>query len=83
MTIDPAHTGQSRSKRRLRVLVVDDEAPSLADLVYELKTFEEVAEVVEAENADNALRALRDRPSMRCFSMSGCLGWTVSNWAGC
>ncbi len=59
MTIDPAHTGQSRSKRRLRVLVVDDEAPSLADLVYELKTFEEVAEVVEAENADNALRALR------------------------
>ncbi len=50
---------QPHPLRPIRVLAVDDEAPSLADLVYELKTFAEVTEVVEAENADNALRALR------------------------
>ncbi len=50
---------QPHPLRPIRVLCVDDEAPSLADLVFELKTFAEVAEVVEAENADNALRALR------------------------
>jgi DNA-binding LytR/AlgR family response regulator len=43
----------------IRVLVVDDEAPSLADLVYELRTFAEIAEIVEADSAASALRALR------------------------
>lgn len=57
MSPDSLRFGPLRSS--LRVLAVDDEAPSLADLVYELRTFPEIDEVVEADSAENALRALR------------------------
>jgi two-component system, LytTR family, response regulator LytT len=57
MSPDSVRFGPLRSS--LRVLAVDDEAPSLADLVYELRTFPEIDEVVEADSAENALRALR------------------------
>ena len=45
---------------QLNVLAVDDEAPSLADLVYELRAQPEVARVVEVPDATSALRALRE-----------------------
>lgn len=48
----PAGTG-------LRLLAVDDEAPSLADLVYELRAIEGVASVVAANDATEALREVR------------------------
>jgi DNA-binding LytR/AlgR family response regulator len=46
----------------LRVLAVDDEAPSLADLVFELRRLPGVDEVIEANDATSALRSLRDEP---------------------
>jgi DNA-binding LytR/AlgR family response regulator len=42
-----------------KILAVDDEAPSLTDLVFELRAFDCVAQVVEARDATDALRALR------------------------
>jgi DNA-binding LytR/AlgR family response regulator len=45
--------------RTLSILAVDDEAPSLADLVYELRAQPNVARVVEAMGATDALRILR------------------------
>jgi DNA-binding LytR/AlgR family response regulator len=50
----------STSTRKLRVLAIDDEAPALADLVFELRTFDVVGSVTEAPDANAALRALRD-----------------------
>jgi DNA-binding LytR/AlgR family response regulator len=50
----------STSLRKLRVLAIDDEAPALADLVFELGTFDFVGTVTEASDANAALRALRD-----------------------
>ena len=46
-------------RSELRILAVDDEAPSLADLVFELKALAAVVEVIEARDAGEALRALR------------------------
>jgi DNA-binding LytR/AlgR family response regulator len=46
--------------RKLRVLAIDDEAPALADLVFELRTFDVIESVTEATDANAALRALRD-----------------------
>jgi DNA-binding LytR/AlgR family response regulator len=48
------------SSPELRVLAVDDEAPSLADLVFELRSLARIGDVVEANDATGALRALRD-----------------------
>jgi DNA-binding LytR/AlgR family response regulator len=59
MTPTSQRADASEPARSLRVLAVDDETPSLADLVYELRTFPEVGEIVEADSAENALRALR------------------------
>jgi DNA-binding LytR/AlgR family response regulator len=44
---------------KLRVLAVDDEAPALADLVYELKAHPSIGEVVAVADATEALRAVR------------------------
>jgi DNA-binding LytR/AlgR family response regulator len=46
----------------LSVLAVDDEAPSLDELVYLLRTDPRVATAHAASNATEALRLLRDRP---------------------
>ena len=62
MPTDQDPSGQAQSRMRstgLRVLAVDDEAPSLADLVYELRALPAVASVSEAGDATEALRALR------------------------
>ncbi len=52
-------TGDNVSAHNLTVLAVDDEAPSLADLVYELRAQPNVGRVVEAMGATEALRLLR------------------------
>ncbi len=44
---------------KLRVLAVDDEAPALADLVFELRAHPSIGEVVAVANATEALRAVR------------------------
>ena len=44
---------------KLRVLAVDDEAPALADLVFELRAQPTVGEVVAVADATEALRAVR------------------------
>ncbi len=44
---------------RLRVLAVDDEAPALADLVFELRAQPGIREVVAVADATEALRAVR------------------------
>jgi DNA-binding LytR/AlgR family response regulator len=44
---------------KLRVLAVDDEAPALADLVFELRAQPNIGEVVAVADATEALRAVR------------------------
>ena len=44
---------------KLRVLAVDDEAPALADLVFELRAHPSIGEVVAVADATEALRAVR------------------------
>jgi DNA-binding LytR/AlgR family response regulator len=44
---------------KLRVLAVDDEAPALADLVFELRAQPSIGEVVAVADATEALRAVR------------------------
>jgi DNA-binding LytR/AlgR family response regulator len=44
---------------KLRVLAVDDEAPALADLVFELNAHPSIGEVVAVADATEALRAVR------------------------
>jgi DNA-binding LytR/AlgR family response regulator len=44
---------------KLRVLAVDDEAPALADLVFELRANPSIGEVVAVADATDALRAVR------------------------
>ena len=44
---------------KLRVLAVDDEAPALADLVFELRAHPAIGEVVAVADATEALRAVR------------------------
>lgn len=44
---------------QLRVLAVDDEAPALADLVFELRAQPGIGEVVAVADATEALRAVR------------------------
>jgi DNA-binding LytR/AlgR family response regulator len=55
---DPATS--EPTPKKLRVLAVDDEAPALADLVFELRTFDAIESVAEASDANAALRSLRD-----------------------
>jgi DNA-binding LytR/AlgR family response regulator len=50
------------SERGLDVLVVDDEAPALADLARQLRSLPETAEVRTAADAQRALRTLAERP---------------------
>lgn len=50
----------NRPQVQLRVLVVDDEAPSLADLVFELHRLPTIGHVTEASDATEALRAIRN-----------------------
>jgi DNA-binding LytR/AlgR family response regulator len=49
----------SDEKVKLRVLAVDDEAPALADLVFELRAQPNIGEVVAVADATEALRAVR------------------------
>jgi DNA-binding LytR/AlgR family response regulator len=56
---ESAVTTENTSTISLTVLAVDDEAPSLADLVYELRAQPQVGRVVEAMGATEALRLLR------------------------
>jgi DNA-binding LytR/AlgR family response regulator len=50
------------SERGLDVLVVDDEAPALADLARQLRSLSETAEVRTAAGGREALRTLAERP---------------------
>jgi DNA-binding LytR/AlgR family response regulator len=50
------------SERGLDVLVVDDEAPALADLARQLRALSETAEVRTAADGQEALRTLAERP---------------------
>jgi DNA-binding LytR/AlgR family response regulator len=50
------------SERGLDVLVVDDEAPALADLARQLRSLAETAEVRTAAGGQEALRTLAERP---------------------
>jgi two-component system, LytTR family, response regulator LytT len=50
------------SERGLDVLVVDDEAPALADLARELRSLSETGEVRTASGGQEALRTLAERP---------------------
>jgi DNA-binding LytR/AlgR family response regulator len=47
------------NEHALRVLAVDDEAPALADLVFELRSSAGIADVVGVGDATEALRAVR------------------------
>lgn len=62
MTPTAPSSMQNSESKRLRVLAIDDEAPALSDLVFELRTFDVVESVTEASDANAALRALRDAP---------------------
>ncbi len=53
---------------RLRVLVVDDEAPALAELAWLLRQDERIAEVVTATGAAEALRRLEEHEIDVVFS---------------
>jgi two-component system, LytTR family, response regulator LytT len=50
------------SDRGLDVLVVDDEAPALADLAQQLRSLPETADVRTAAGGQQALRTLAERP---------------------
>jgi DNA-binding LytR/AlgR family response regulator len=50
------------SDRGLDVLVVDDEAPALADLAQQLRSLPETADVHTAAGGQQALRTLSERP---------------------
>jgi DNA-binding LytR/AlgR family response regulator len=50
------------SARALDVLVVDDEAPALADLALQLRSLSETGEVRTAAGGHEALRTLAERP---------------------
>jgi DNA-binding LytR/AlgR family response regulator len=50
------------SQRGLDVLVVDDEAPALADLAQQLRSLPETADVHTAAGGPQALRTLSERP---------------------
>jgi DNA-binding LytR/AlgR family response regulator len=50
------------STRALDVLVVDDEAPALADLVLQLRSLSDTGEVRTATGGHEALRTLAERP---------------------
>jgi DNA-binding LytR/AlgR family response regulator len=50
------------SQRGLDVLVVDDEAPALADLAQQLRSLPETADVHTASGGPQALRTLSERP---------------------
>ncbi|MGH2713456.1 MAG: LytR/AlgR family response regulator transcription factor, partial [Thermoleophilaceae bacterium] len=50
------------SERGLDVLVVDDEAPALADLARQLRSLPETADVQTAAGGQEALRTLAERP---------------------
>jgi two-component system, LytTR family, response regulator LytT len=50
------------SEPGLDVLVVDDEAPALADLARQLRSLPETAEVLTAAGGKEALRTLSERP---------------------
>jgi DNA-binding LytR/AlgR family response regulator len=50
------------STRALDVLVVDDEAPALADLALQLRSLSETGEVRTAADGHEALRTLAERP---------------------
>jgi DNA-binding LytR/AlgR family response regulator len=56
---DPVPLPSGQEFVPLKVLAVDDEAPALADLVFELRTFASIASVSEASDSNAALRALR------------------------
>jgi DNA-binding LytR/AlgR family response regulator len=55
------------SERALDVLVVDDEAPALADLSRLLRALPGIGDVSTAANAEEALRALAERPVEAVF----------------
>lgn len=50
------------SERELDVLVVDDEAPALADLARELRSLSDTGDVCTAAGGQEALRTLAERP---------------------
>jgi DNA-binding LytR/AlgR family response regulator len=52
-------SGSADELTKLRVLAVDDEAPALADLVFELRAQPGIGEVVAVADATEALRAVR------------------------
>lgn len=56
---DGLGAGSVEEPVKLRVLAVDDEAPALADLVFELRGQPGIGEVVAVADATEALRAVR------------------------